>query len=146
MTCYKDNNNNVLNSYHWLNNLMYRTILKREHHSHITEVDKETHKGYVTQALHLKFEWLPRFSYSLILCCLSARLKGVVTGLRILAEYLKNKCSEVNFKLRNAETSRAVQWLGLCASTIEGLGLIHQQKHLLWLYWWWQSLWLCGSQ
>ena len=44
---------------------MYRTILKREHHSHITEVDKETHKGYVTQALHLKFEWLPRFSYSL---------------------------------------------------------------------------------
>lgn len=89
---------------------MYRTILKREHHSRTTEVDKETHKGYVTQAFHLKFERLPRFSYSLILCCLSARLKGVVTRLRVLAEILlKNKCSEVNFRLRNAETSLAVQ-------------------------------------
>lgn len=35
---------------------MYRTILKREDHSRITEVDIETHKGYVTQALQLKFE------------------------------------------------------------------------------------------
>ena len=35
---------------------MYRTVLKREHHSCITEVDIETHKGYFTQALQLKFE------------------------------------------------------------------------------------------